>query len=604
MAKYVNHVTEAVLDHVDIEQLISEYVPLKRAGSNVKGLCPFHNEKTPSFVVSNEKQVYHCFGCGASGNAIGFIMAIENLDFLDALEHLSDKVHFDLEPYLEKQDQKSMKKSVEDKSHKKIYQEISKHSARFFYHQLKQNEKAMKYFKERDITEETIKTFGLGYAPEGWQNLIDYLAKPPYTVKDLEAVGLVIKKEGADRYYDRFRDRVMFPIIDVQGKVIAFGGRIIGDGQPKYLNSPETLIFSKSNTLYNLNLAKNVLNEDKTLIVMEGYMDVIALYQAGIKNVVATLGTAMTSQHARLIRRYADKIIIAYDSDEAGQKATQRSVEILEKANLDVRVMLLTEGLDPDEYLKKHGVEVLKEKFKKAYSYVDYQIHLCREKNDLNYEEGRRSFYKDCVAILKPIAESAIKTDYINTVAKWSRFPVESIQKDVFNGKVTKTLVEEKKTSIKKHSKSYKLEVRLLYLALLNPESFDKLFELINFNDFQDQRIKKILIFLKGYYQVMPTFDIEACIDHLDLDEVKFIQLVLEKSIKPEDIERELQVNCKYFNLEVLNHKIIRLTNHMMVIKESDDISRDEKDEKLKGLQRQLMALKNEQALQTKALGR
>jgi len=605
MGKYVNDVVEAVLDHVDLEQLISGYVPLKRAGTNVKGLCPFHNEKTPSFVVSSEKRIYHCFGCGASGNAIGFIMAIENLDFLDALEHLAEKVHMDLEPYLEKQDKQSIQKASQDKNQKKVYQEISKHSARFFYHQLKSSDMAMSYLLDRGISQETIKNFGLGYAPEGWQNLINYLAKPPYSVKDLEAVGLVINKENTSRYYDRFRDRIMFPIIDVQGKVIAFGGRIIGEGQPKYLNSPETMIFNKSNTLYNLNLAKNVLSEERTLIVMEGYMDVIALYQAGIKNVVATLGTALTSQHARLIKRYADKIIIAYDSDEAGQRATKRSVEILEKADLEVKVMLLTDGLDPDEYLKKYGVDVLKERLKKAYSYVDYQIHLFKEDNDLDYEEGRRHFYLQCVDLLKPLKESAIKNEYIKTVAKWSYMDVDTIKKDVHNGQQDnqQVAVQGQKRQ-KKHSKRFKLEVRLLYLALLNKQSFDKIFELIDFKAFEDARIKKILIFLKGYYHVMTAFDVEACIDHLSIDEIKFIQRVLEGSIKPENVDREIQVNCKNFDYEVLGGQIIRLSNQMMRLKEADNISQQDKDEQLKSYQRQLMALKSEQSKQLRALGR
>lgn len=604
MAKYVNNISEVILEHVDLEQLISEYVPLKRAGSNIKGLCPFHNEKTPSFVVSSEKQVYHCFGCGASGNAIGFTMAIENLDFLDAVEHLADRVHLDLEPYLEKQEAGHIKKVTEDKSLKKKYYEISRHSARFYYQEMKKSNKALEYFKNRGITENTIKTFGLGYAPEGWQNIIDYLGKPPFSLEDLEAMGLVIKKENTGKCYDRFRDRLMFPIIDVQGRVIAFGGRIIGEGQPKYLNSPETIIFSKSNTLYNLNLAKNVLNEEKTLIVVEGYMDVIALYQSGIKNVVATLGTALTSQHARLIKRYADQVIIAYDSDEAGQKATERSVEILESAKLDVRVLLLNDGLDPDEFLKKHGVEFLIEKLKNAYSYVDYQIHLLRQKYDLNYEEERRNFYFDCMPILKALEESAVKKKYIETVSKWSRMSIDEIQKDVFHHRKGSPAPKTNTGPTKKKSKLFVIEARLLYLALLNHESFDRIFELIDFEEIHDDKIKKILKFLKGYYQVMENFELEACIDHLGLDEIKFIQLLLEKSIVSENVEREIQVNCSNFELETMNQKIIRTMNKMMILKEDDSLNREVQDKQLKALQRELMDLKKIQATRIKALGR
>jgi DNA primase len=604
MGKYTSNITEVILEHVDIEQLISEYVPLKRAGSNIKGLCPFHNEKTASFVVSSDKQVYHCFGCGASGNAIGFIMAMENLDFLDALEHIADRVHLDLEPYLEKQTSGHIKKVTEDKSLKMKYYDISKHSARFYYQQMKKNKKALDYFENRDISDHTIKTFGLGYAPEGWQNIIDYFDKAPFSLSDLEAMGLVIKKEKTDKTYDRFRDRVMFPIIDVQGRVIAFGGRIIGEGQPKYLNSPETLIFSKSNTLYNLNLAKNVLNEDKTLIVVEGYMDVIALYQSGIKNVVATLGTALTSQHASLIRRYANQVIIAYDSDEAGQKATERSVEILEKAKLDVRVLLLTDGLDPDEFLKKYGVDVLKEKLKNAFSYVDYQIHLLRHKYDLNYEEERRNFYFECVPILKALEESAVKKKYIETVSKWSRMSIDEIQKDVFHYKKGTPPPKNIVMPAKKKSKLFVIEARLLYLALLNHRSFDKIFELIDFEDIRDEKIKKILKFLKGYYQVMESFELQTCIDHLSLEEIKFIQLLLDKSIVSENIEREIIVNCTNFELETLSQKIIRTMNKMMILKEDDSMNKETQEKQLKTLQRELVDLKKIQANRIKALGR
>jgi DNA primase len=414
----------------------------------------------------------------------------------------------------------------------------------------------------------------------------------------------VIKKENTGKCYDRFRDRLMFPIIDVQGRVIAFGGRIIGDGQPKYLNSPETIIFSKSNTLYNLNLAKNVLNEEKSLIVVEGYMDVIALYQSGIKNVVATLGTALTSQHARLIKRYADQVIIAYDSDDAGQKATERSVEILEAAKLDVRVLLLNDGMDPDEYLKKYGVDYLIEKLKNAYSYVDYKIHLLRQKYDLNYEEERRNFYFDCIPVLKALEESAVKKKYIETVSKWSRMSVDEIQKDVFHQKKTHVPSKSSMVATKKKSKLFVIEARLLYLALLNHESFDRIFELIDFEEIHDDKIKKILKFLKGYYQVMETFELEACIDHLGLEEIKFIQLLLEKSIVSENVDKEIQVNCSNFELETMNQKIIRTMNKMMILKEDDSLNKEVQDKQLKALQRELMDLKKIQATRIKALGR
>jgi DNA primase len=600
MGKYVSNISEIILDAVDLEDLISGYVTLKRAGSNIKGLCPFHNEKTPSFVVSKEKQFYHCFGCGASGNAIGFIMAIENLDFLDAIEFLADRSRLDLDQYMEQHAKVNYK--PENKDLKKKYQDISKHAARFFYMKLKESDVAKEYFKNRGISEATIKTFGLGYALDEWRSLLNYLGKPPYTPAELEKVGLVIRNEEKKSYYDRFRGRVMFPIIDVQGKVVGFGGRIMGDGQPKYLNSPETPIFNKSNTLYNLNLAKNNL-EDNILIVVEGYMDVIALYQAGIKNVVATLGTALTPLHGRLLKRYAEEIIIAYDSDSAGQKATERSVQILDEVGIKARVLTLSEGLDPDDYIKKYGVDTLKTKLKKALNYTDYKIHLLRQKYNLDFVEERRRFYLDCVELIRPMQQSALKDQYVRELAKWTHMAIDAIKRDVFSESTEEVQVK-RPVNKKKKSKLFVIEARILYLGLISKESFDKLFKLINFDDIEDSRIKKILTFLKGFYQVMDKFSIEPCIDHLTIDDIKFIQLLLEKSVAPEDVDREIQVNTVNFKSEIMNSHIIRIVNRIMRVKASDELSETERESQLKLLNVRLAEMKKEQAQLMKTLGR
>ena len=604
MGRYVNNISEVILDAIDLEALISEYVTLKRAGANVKGLCPFHNEKTPSFVVSKDKQYYHCFGCGASGNAIGFVMAIENMDFLDAIEFLAEKAHMDLDQYREK-GQSNYK--PQNKDLKKKYFEITGHAARYFYSNLKKDHNALTYFKNRGISEETLKQFGLGYAKDEWRGLLDYLARPPYKAEELEQVGLVIKKDNKNDHYDRFRDRVMFPIIDVQGKVVGFGGRIMGDGQPKYLNSPETPIFNKSNTLYNLNLAKNELNKEKTLIVVEGYMDVIALYQNGIKNVVATLGTALTSNHGRLLKRYADEIVIAYDSDEAGQKATQRSVDILEQADLKVRVLMLTDGLDPDEYIKAYGVDALMNKINKALSYVDYQIKLLRDKYNLDFEDDRRRFYEEASKLIGPMPDSQRKLRLMEEVSKWTHTDLDYMKQKLMGRQQmpskAQNYVEKPKISAKR-TKIRTIETRLMYLSLLSKQNFDKIFKLVQFNNLQDPIVKKVLNFLKGYYQVMDKFEIESCIDHLGIDDIKYIQLVLEKSVEPVDLEREIQVNSRNFESEVINQKIIMVMNKMMRIKESDEILKEEKDKQLKRLNVLLVDLKEEQKKLMKALGR
>lgn len=611
MARYVSNITEIILDAVDINQIVSGYVELKRAGANVKGLCPFHNEKTPSFVVSTEKQMYHCFGCGAAGNSIGFIMAIENLDFLDAIEFLADKANLDLEQYMERSPN-APKYVPEDKDLKAKYYEINKHAARFFYSKLMKSDEAKAYFKRREINGDTIKKFGLGYAPDAWNELLNYLAKPPYKAEELEAVGLVIPKKEKKGHYDRFRGRVIFPIIDVHNKVVGFGGRILGDGQPKYLNSPETPVFNKSNTLYNLNLAKNELSKNKTLIVVEGYMDVIALYQRGIKNVVATLGTALTSTHGKLLHRYAEEIILSYDSDEAGQKATKRGVEILEKANLRVKVLQLSGGQDPDDFIKEFGVDKFSEKIRSAINYTDYQLKLLRNTHDLDYEDGRMRFVADAIQIIKKVDTTVSKEHYCQKVAKWTRVDEAIIKREVFS---SNTNIAQQSPSNqantyqqpKKKSKMFAIETRLMYLSLLNKRNFDRIFELVSFDEIQDQRIKKVMTFLIGYYQVIDAFSINDCIDHLSIDEIKYIQLVLEKSVKPSDDtseKKEIQINIKNFESEVLNNKIIRLMNLIISIKESDDLSEVERETKLKELNAKLHSLNKSKANIIRELGR
>lgn len=608
MARYVNNISEIILDSVDIKQVVSGYVELKRAGANVKGLCPFHSEKTASFVVSEEKQMYHCFGCGAAGNSIGFVMAIENLDFLDAIQLLADMGNVDLEQHLE-QSVNSKPYVPENKDLKKKYYEITKHAARFFYSNLKKSEEALEYFKNRGISEETIKKFGLGYIPDEWSSLLDYLARPPFTANELEVTGLVIAKNEKKGYYDRFRARIMFPILDVHNKVVGFGGRIIGDGQPKYLNSPETPIFHKSNTLYNLNLAKNELSKSKTLIVVEGYMDVIALYQSGIKNVVATLGTALTESHGKLLHRYAEEIIIAYDSDEAGQKATQRSVLILEKSRLKVKVLQLTDGLDPDDFIRKFGVDKLRDKLANSLSFTDYQLKLLKVKHDLDYEDGRRGYVTDAIEVVKKVNDSVLRDYYIKKVSKSTHIDEDIISKAVFTKPITNQEQNGNRNmdfqlGKKKKSKTFVIETRLLYLALCNKKNFDRIFELISFEDIQSLVVKKIMIFLTGYYQVIDKFILEECIDHLSIDEIKYIQQVLEHSVEPLDENKEVRMSAKTFESESLNNKIIKLMNLIISIKESDDISEIERDNKLKELNAKLTELKLTQVRIIKELGR
>lgn len=397
-------IIERVRESNDIIDVISEYVPLKRSGKNYMGLCPFHKEKTPSFSVQQDKQIYHCFGCGEGGNVISFIMKYRNLGFVDAVKVLAERANIDI-PENGSSDSRE-KISLREK----IY-EINREAARFFYINLRKNASAMNYFKNRGINEEIIKKFGLGYAVNSSNSLSNYLIEKKYTQDMLEKAGLIIKKSSSV-YYDRFRNRVMFPVIDVRGRIIGFGGRVLDDSKPKYLNSPETPVFSKGSNLYALNIASRS-SIDRKIIIVEGYMDVIALHQYGIPNAVASLGTALTKDQARLIKRYSDKVIISYDADTAGQAATLRGLDILAGAGLEVGIIKVPRGKDPDEFIRSEGKDAFMECVENAMPLIEYVIKRKSEGFDISSTEGKIGFTKACAAVLGGIDDPVTVDAYV-----------------------------------------------------------------------------------------------------------------------------------------------------------------------------------------------
>ena len=365
---------DEVIAKTDIVDLISHYVTLKRVGNRFQALCPLHNDKkTPSFSVSPDKQLFHCFGCGAGGTAIHFIMQKENLDFMEAVKYLAEKSGIPVPDYRSSSERA---KAAEIHNKKKRMYEINAEAARFFYSNLTTptGKDALDYLKRRGLKSATIKAFGLGYSPDSWSALIDFMKTKGYTEAELFEAGLAVKRDQSNTYFDKFRDRVMFPILDLRGNVIAFGGRIMKDkgDAAKYLNSPETLVFKKKENLFAMNLAKN--SKAGQFLVMEGYMDVISLHQSGFDNAVASLGTAFTPQQAEILKRYADKAVLCYDADEAGQKAADRAGEILRETGIKTRVMTITGGKDPDEYINTKGKEMFKLLIDNAESFIEYKI--------------------------------------------------------------------------------------------------------------------------------------------------------------------------------------------------------------------------------------
>ena len=382
------NIVDEIRSRCNIVDVVGRVVPLKKAGSNYKGICPFHNEKTPSFVVSETKQIFTCFGCGASGDLITFVQRYYNLDFRGAVEMLAKEYGLSLDGAF---------RSNKDKE--ELY-EINRQAARFFYRAMRERANpGYTYMKNRGISEDILNQFGIGYADEKWDSLYRFLKEKGFAEKKMLELGLISQSKG--RYYDKFRSRVIFPILNTSGKVIGFGGRIVGDGEPKYLNSQESGVFQKKFNLYGLNLTgKDIRNQDAVVLV-EGYMDVVALYQSGIRNVSASLGTALTENQARLIKRYTKNVILSYDADQAGQNAALRGLDILYKEGCRARVLKVTDGKDPDEFVRKNGRKAFAELIENAMPYGDFKLHMARSGYDLTDQQQRIDFLRDAVEILR-----------------------------------------------------------------------------------------------------------------------------------------------------------------------------------------------------------
>jgi DNA primase len=431
---------DELLKKNDIAEVVNSYVRLaKKSGNNLFGLCPFHSEKTPSFSVSTDKQIYHCFGCGKGGNVINFIREIENLSYVDAVHLLAKRSGLTVP---------DDKVSQETLSKRARLLELNKDAARFFYTVLltPQGETAIKYINKRGISKDMVKLFGLGAAPDSWSALYEAMTRKGYSKQELIEAGLVkISKKDAASVYDAFRNRLMFPVIDVRGNVIGFSGRILGDGEPKYLNSTETPVFEKSRNLFALNIAKKT--KSGMLILTEGNIDVVALHQAGFDNAVASLGTSLTEAQVRLISQYQHikSLVISYDSDAAGVKASQRAIELLEKANLEVRVLQMEGAKDPDEFIKKFGSDAFAALLKQSEYHLDYKLLVLKNKHNLATDEGRLKYLADATEMLSRL-DSAIKREiYGVKVAEAAGVTAEAVQNEVKKAFKRRITTEKKK---------------------------------------------------------------------------------------------------------------------------------------------------------------
>ena len=426
---YSEDLVEEIRMKNDIVDVVSNYVKLQRRGSSYMGLCPFHNEKSPSFSVSGEKQLYYCFGCGAGGNVFTFVMEYENYSFQEALKYLADRVGMTLP----EQEMNAEERRNQDLRGKIL--ELNKMAAKYFYYQLRRENgaPAMKYLKDRELTDETIRKFGLGYANKYSNDLYQYLKGQEVSgekvTDDLLRQSGLMNVDERNGMYDKFWNRVIFPIMDVNGRVIGFGGRVMGDGKPKYLNSPETRVFDKSRNLYGLHIART--SRKKYFLVCEGYMDVISLHQAGFINSVASLGTALTSQHASLLRRYTEEVILTYDSDEAGVKAALRAIPLLKEAGIHTKVLSMEPYKDPDEFIKALGAEKFQERIDNAQNSFLFETDMIQKKYDMKDPQGKTLFYEEIARKLLTFEQELERENYIEAVAQRYHVGFDNLRKMV-----------------------------------------------------------------------------------------------------------------------------------------------------------------------------
>ena len=560
---YSDEIVEEVRSRNDIVDVISSYVKLQKKGSSYFGLCPFHNEKSPSFSVSRDKQMYYCFGCGAGGNVFTFVMEYENYSFTEALKYLAQRAGVELP----EEDSSQEAKARADM--RATLLEINKLAAKYYYAQLKsqQGGTAYDYLKNRGLSNETITAFGLGYSTKYSNDLHKYLKMKGYTDELIVKAGLANMDEK-NGIYDKFWNRVMFPIMDVNNRVIGFGGRVMGDAKPKYLNSPETMIFDKSRNLYGLNRART--SRKSYFLICEGYMDVISLHQAGFTNAVASLGTALTSGHASLIKRYVNEVYLTYDSDEAGTRAALRAVPILKEAGITAKVIRMDPYKDPDEFIKNLGADAFEERIQKARNGFLFSLEMLEKEYDMNSPEGRTDFMKEAARRLTLFEEEIERNNYIEAVAKAYRVGFEDLKKLVVKMAVQSGMAtpatkakNPSEREMKKEDGNIKSQKILLTWLIDHEELFPQIRKYITPEDFTTDLYKKVAKLLFEQYEqgevnparIMNSFTEEeehreaASLFHARIKELTTKQ-EQEKAIK------ETIIRVKTYSVEVATKKL------------------------------------------------
>ena len=578
MPRYSDETIEEVRQANDIVDVISQYVHLKRSGRNFFGLCPFHNEKSPSFSVSPDKQIFHCFGCGVGGNVFTFLTKIEGINFVEAVQTLAERANIQLPTFENNVDK------VKEELKAKVYK-VNEFTAGYYHENLyKPTAKlAQEYVKKRQLSNETLKSFRIGFSGK-FNELYQALKKEGFEDQEILESGLVNKNENGT-YIDRYRNRLMFPICDGRGRVIAFGGRVLDDSKPKYINSPENIVFSKGRNLFGLNVAKKSEEIKKKLLIVEGYMDVISLHQRGIKNVVAPLGTALTQQQGWLLRRTSEQIILSFDSDEAGLNAKIRAIDILQNMGCDIRVLMLEGAKDPDEFIVKYGNARFKNAVDKALSIVEFKVRLLKRNLDLNNTSDKIKFLNEIAKLISKIDNNIEKEVYIEKIAKEYEISKEAIYAEVNKLSYDKNQSEkilEKPKPVVRHIKEAREQVpetikrreNTVLAILLNGDLniFQIIKQNIKLEDFKDETNKEIA---KKLYEEFEkgNSNINGIIDTLGEEEQNHITEILADDYEIDDVEKAIDDVIRAYDKDRLNERKFKI----LELLESSEIPQEEK---------------------------
>lgn len=585
MIRYSEEIINEVRQSNDIVDIISQYMHLKRSGRNFFGLCPFHNEKSPSFSVSPDKQIFHCFGCGVGGNVFTFVSRIEGMNFIETVQMLAERANIQL-PTLQNSGD-----SIKEELKSKVYK-VNEFTAEFYHQNLykPQAKIAQEYVKKRQLSNETLKAFKIGFSGK-FDELYKELKKQGFGDSEILESGLVNKNDRG-QYIDRYRNRLMFPICDARGRVIAFGGRVLDDSKPKYINSPENVVYSKGRHLFGLNVAKK--GDTKRLLIVEGYMDVISLHQRGITNVVAPLGTALTEQQGWLLRKSSEQIILSFDSDEAGLQAKLRALDILQNMGCDLRILQMEGAKDPDEYIIKYGNARFKNLVDKALSVIEFKVKILQKDLNLENINDKIKFLNEIAKLISKVDNTIEREVYIEKIAKEYNISKEAIYAEV--NKITyknttsdkildkaKPIITHKKLETKEVPQSIKVRENTVISILLTGDL--SIFEIIKQNikpeDFQDEINAKIAKKLYEEFQ-KGNSNINGIIDDLEQEEQNHITMIMAEDYEIDNLEKAIDDIIQTYEKEKLNNRKFEILE--LLEKNSDNIQKKELEKELSNI--------------------